>query len=179
MVTPHFTKLFEKARRVQLVLTDCDGVLTDGGVYFGATGEMLKRFNIRDGMGVERLRRLAGIETGIVTGETSPSVVERARKLKIDILKLGISKKSETIAEILREARLAPSQVAYIGDDVNDLEVLAEVGLSASPADGMAEVLRMVDFVCTKNGGHGAFREFSELILSAKLSNSIQGENHE
>src|SRR6185437_13687835 len=121
--------LTEKLSRIKLLLTDCDGVLTDGGVYYGKNGEELKKFFIRDGMAVERLRNLAGVETGIVTGELSPSVTKRAEKLKITELHLGAKDKPAIVKEILNRLNLQSEEVAFIGDDVNDLEVMKLVGL--------------------------------------------------
>ncbi len=161
--------LQNKAARIKLVLTDCDGVLTDGGVYYGESGEVLKRFNIRDGMGVVRLRELAGVETGIVTGETSPSVVTRAAKLKITELYLGVGDKLSLLAGILSRLGLDASEVAFIGDDVNDLAILQAVGLSACPADATRENRAVVDYCCETNGGQGCFRELAELIIEAKV----------
>ena len=157
-----------KAARIKLVLTDCDGVLTDAGVYYGESGEIFKRFNIRDGMGVVRLRELVGVETGIVTGETSPSVVTRAAKLKITELHLGASDKLSLLAEILTRKGLDASEVAFIGDDVNDLEILQAVGLSACPADATRQNKAVVDYCCEMAGGQGCLRELAELIIEAK-----------
>jgi 3-deoxy-D-manno-octulosonate 8-phosphate phosphatase (KDO 8-P phosphatase) len=157
-----------RADRIQLVLTDCDGVLTDAGVYYTAAGEAAKRFSIRDGMGVELLRN-AGIETGIVSGEASPSLMRRAEKLGITRLSLGVRDKARCLDSILLESGLSCEEVAYIGDDVNDLDVLEMLrdhGLTAAPADAVLAVRAAVDHVCTSPGGHGAFREFAEWILS-------------
>src|SRR6201991_4864894 len=121
----------DKAGKIKLLLTDVDGVLTDNGVFYGESGEVLKRFSIRDGMGVERLRKLAGIETGIVTGELSPSVARRGGELHITELHLGVKDKLGRLAEIMQRLEIGWDQIAYIGDDVNDLEVLERVGLSA------------------------------------------------
>lgn len=159
----------EKASKIKLLLTDCDGVLTDGGVYYGENGEVLKRFDIRDGMGVERLKNLANVETGIITGEVSPSVKMRAEKLKITELHLGIKDKLSLLASILERKNLQPDEVAYIGDDVNDLDIMQCIGLSACPADAMVFNRNIADYVCENKGGHGAFREFAELIIAAKL----------
>lgn len=156
----------EKAKKIRLVLTDSDGVLTDNGVYYGAEGEVLKRFSIRDGMGVERLKKLCNIETGIVTGETSPSVKKRAEKLQITELNLGIKDKAGLLQQIIARHNVTAEQVAYIGDDVNDLGIMALVGLTACPADAMPQVLAKVDYVCRNNGGHGAFREYAEYIIA-------------
>jgi len=157
---------------VRLVLTDCDGVLTDAGIYYSAEGEALRRFSVRDGMGVERLRTLAGIDTIIVTREDSPIVSRRAAKLGIEAL-LGIRDKLVQVAALVAARGVALSECAYIGDDVNDLALLAAVGFSACPADAEPEVLGAVDFVCRRRGGHGAFRELAEVILAARSSPSI------
>jgi len=155
----------EKATEIKLLLTDVDGVLTDNGVYYSEAGEVMKRFSIRDGMGVERLRKLCGIETGIITGELSPSVARRAEKLGIVELHLGVKDKLGKLSEILERTQLQWSQIAYIGDDVNDLEVLEAAGISACPADAMDPVARIVDYVCQHKGGYGAFREFAEWLI--------------
>ncbi|CAM4164599.1 HAD family hydrolase [Aquirufa beregesia] len=153
---------------IKLVLTDCDGVLTDGGVYYGEAGEVLKKFNIRDGMGVERLRKLRGIQTGIITGEVSPSLVKRAEKLQISELHLGIKDKERVLAEILKKYDLQPSHIAYIGDDVNDLVVLPFVGVFFCPADAVDQVKKVATNILQSNGGAGCFREMAELILEAQ-----------
>jgi len=157
-----------KASNVKLLLTDCDGVLTDGGVYYGENGEVFKKFNIKDGMGVERLRNLAGIDVGIITGEMSPSVARRAEKLKITQLHLGSKDKPAVLQKIIAELQIDPAKIAYIGDDCNDLEIMALVGFTACPADAMQFVKDKVDYICQAKGGEGAFREFAELLISAK-----------
>lgn len=160
--------LKEKALRVKLLLTDCDGVLTDGSVFYGAEGEVMKRFFIRDGMGAERLKKLSGIETGIVTGELSESVKRRAEKLGIEELHLGVKLKLQRVVEIASRRGISMTEIAYIGDDVNDLEVLGAVGLSACPGDAMPEVKDICDFICHQPGGRGAFRELAEWIISER-----------
>lgn len=157
-----------KAAKIRLLLTDVDGVLTDNGVYYSEAGEVMKRFSIRDGMGVERLRKLCGIETGIITGELSPSVARRAEKLGIVELHLGVKDKLGKLSEILERTQLEWSEIAYIGDDVNDLEVLEKAGLSACPADAMDSVCCMVNYVCENKGGYGAFREFAEWLIKGR-----------
>src|ERR1700742_3791357 len=104
-----------RAAKIKLLFTDVDGVLTDGGVYYGESGEVMKRFSIRDGMGVERLRKLCGIDTGIVTGEVSPSVARRAEKLQIDQLHLGVKDKLGKLEEVMVEAGLTWEELAFIG----------------------------------------------------------------
>ncbi len=169
--------LFEKAASIRLLLTDCDGVLTDAGVYYSETGEALKRFSMRDGMGVERLRELAGVETGIVTGENSGIVAQRAAKLNIAELHPGTKNKHRLLLQLLERRQLHPSQVAYIGDDMNDEAIMRAVGLSACPVDALPGVLKIADYVCTLPGGHGAFREFAELIIEAKSRSAANGHN--
>ncbi|HWK04656.1 MAG TPA: HAD-IIIA family hydrolase [Puia sp.] len=161
-------KFKERAAQIKLLLTDVDGVLTDNGVYYSEAGEVMKRFSIRDGMGVERLRKLCGIETGIITGELSPSVARRAEKLGIVELHLGVKDKLGKLSEILERTGLQWSEIAYIGDDVNDLEVLEKAGLSACPADAMDSVRYKVDYVCANKGGYGAFREFAEWLIKGR-----------
>lgn len=162
--------LVARARAIRLVLTDSDGVLTDTGVYYSARGEEMKRFSIRDGMGVERLRTLAGVEVGIITGEMSGSVQQRAEKLRITELHLGIKDKPAVLHEIMARTGLRPDEIAYIGDDTNDLGIMALVGLAGCPADGTSFARAAAHFICPSNGGHGAFRDFAELIIAAKSS---------
>lgn len=157
----------ERAAKIRLVLTDVDGVLTDGGVFYGKDGEVLKRFNIRDGMGVERLREI-GVEVGIVTGENSESVIRRAEKLHIEMVHLFCKDKPAVLREIIEKHEYREEEIAYIGDDVNDIEIMKLVGLAASPADGFSETREVAQYVCRRPGGHGAFREFAELIIEAR-----------
>jgi len=161
-------QLKASAARIKILLTDVDGVLTDNGVYYSEQGEVMKRFSIRDGMGVERLRKLAGVETGIITGETSPSVARRAEKLHIRELHLGIKNKLATVEEMLKRLQLQWGEVAYIGDDVNDLEVMEKAGLAACPSDAMPQVSEIVHYHCGNKGGYGAFREFAEWLIELK-----------
>jgi YrbI family 3-deoxy-D-manno-octulosonate 8-phosphate phosphatase len=162
--------LKKKARKIKLVFTDIDGVLTDTGVYYSERGEELKRFSIRDGMGVVRLREKVSIDTGIITGELSGSVKKRAERLKITELYQGVESKELVFKEILKKHNLKAENIAFIGDDVNDLELLKLVGLSASPADAFVQVKKIVNYVCQTKGGHGAFREFAELIIKFNSS---------
>ena len=161
-------KLKDKAAKIKVILTDVDGVLTDTGVYYGQDGEVLKRFSIRDGMGVERLRKYAGIETIIITGENSGAVKSRAEKLKIKEYYLGINKKEEILESIKNKNGLETENIAYIGDDSNDYFIMKLAGFTATPADGMNFIKDIADYVCETRSGNGAFREFAELILSFK-----------
>jgi 3-deoxy-D-manno-octulosonate 8-phosphate phosphatase (KDO 8-P phosphatase) len=167
--------LIARASRIRILLTDVDGVLTDGGVYYSETGEVMKRFNIRDGMAVERLRA-CGIEVGIITGERSKSVVRRAEKLHIEMVHLFSKDKPAVLRKIIEEYGYAPEEIAYIGDDVNDVEIMKLVGLPAAPGDALPQALAAARYVCHRHGGNGAFREFAEFIIASKQSN---GENRQ
>jgi 3-deoxy-D-manno-octulosonate 8-phosphate phosphatase (KDO 8-P phosphatase) len=163
-------EISRRARKMRLVVTDCDGVLTDAGVYYSAAGEVMKRFCLRDGMGVSRLRE-AGVETGIMTGETSASIVKRAEKLAITKVWLGVQRKGEALALALRAGGYEASEVGYIGDDYNDLDaigLIAPHGLTGAPRDAMPAVLAEVHHRSEIAGGHGAFRDFAEWILLAR-----------
>lgn len=160
--------LKKKLEKIKVVLTDNDGVLTDTGVYFSAKGEEFKRFSIRDGMGVERMRKYAGVETIIITGEESGSVRTRAEKLKIKEYYLGVKKKEELLPEIMRRNNVTPEEIAFIGDDSNDVEIMKLVGFRATPSDGMSFIKELADYVCENKGGNGAFREVAELIIAFK-----------
>lgn len=168
--------IVRRARAIRLLLTDSDGVLTDNGVYYSSAGEELKRFSIRDGMGVERLRKFAAVDVGIITGEHSGPVQRRAEKLAITELHLGIKDKPAVVRDILARHRLNPEQVAYIGDDTNDVEVMKELGLAACPADATPFARAVAHYICANPGGYGAFREVAELIITARKDTDIQGE---
>ena len=160
------SELRTRARRLRLVLTDCDGVLTDATAWYSERGEELKRFSLRDGMGTELLRN-AGIETAIVTRERSRSVRRRAEKLGV-VLFEGVRDKGADLSRFLAATERGRAEVAYIGDDVNDLGILhavGEQGLTAAPADAVAEVASRAHLHCRTRGGEGAFREFADWIL--------------
>ncbi|MFC2133877.1 KdsC family phosphatase [Bacteroidota bacterium] len=161
------SEIFKKAVKIKLVLADCDGVLTDTGTYYTAEGEAMKRFSIRDGMGVERLRKHVGVETGIITGEASDVVKARAKKLNITELHLGIKDKAGKFKEILRNNNLNADEIAFIGDDTNDIEIMKLAGLSACPADATKFAKEVADLIVESNGGFGAFRDLAEIIISS------------
>ncbi|WP_374687348.1 KdsC family phosphatase [Promineifilum sp.] len=160
--------LTRRARAIRFLLTDSDGVLTDNGVYYSERGEEMKRFSIRDGMGVERLRRFAGVDVGIITGERSGAVQRRAEKLMITELHLGIRDKAAVLRDILERRGLTAEQVAFIGDDTNDVEIMGLVGLAGCPVDATPFAQAAAHYVCPSRGGYGAFRDFAELIIAAK-----------
>jgi 3-deoxy-D-manno-octulosonate 8-phosphate phosphatase (KDO 8-P phosphatase) len=161
-----------RAARVRLVLTDCDGVLTDGAVWVGESGEAMKRFSFRDGMGVERLRSV-GIDVGMITGEVSEPVRRRAEKLKIVEFHEGISDKRSVLEEICTRWDLPPTAVAYIGDDVNDTEIMDAVGLAAAPSDAFPRARERAHVVVPERGGHGAFRALAELVVEARQGEMV------
>jgi len=161
-------QILKKASKIKLLLTDVDGVLTDTGVYYSSKGEEMKRFSIRDGMGIERLRKLVNVETGIMTRETTEIVTSRAKRLKIEELHLGVLEKEKTFDEILSKRNLSAKEVAYIGDDTIDVEIMKKAGLSACPNDATDFAKKVADIIVENNGGYGAFRDLAEIIIEAK-----------
>ena len=153
--------------RIRLFATDVDGVLTDAGMYYSESGDEWKKFNTRDGMGIKLLQK-AGLVTALITMEHTKLVTRRAEKLAIPEVHQGVRDKLTVLREVVARHGLTLGQVAYIGDDVNDVEALQAVGFSASPADGLPQVLAVVDYVCRKKGGEGAVREVADLILEAR-----------
>lgn len=160
--------LKEKAEKIKVILTDVDGVLTDTGIYYGPQGEALKRYSVRDGMGIERLRKYTGIETIIITGENSATVKSRAEKLKMQEFYLGVKDKTEVLEIIKRKNGYTKEEIAYIGDDSNDFDVIQQCGFTATPNDGMSFIKEIVDYVCETKAGYGAFRELAEIIIAFK-----------
>src|SRR3954463_5223017 len=157
----------DRCRRVELILSDVDGVLTDGGIWYDNQGVELKAFHIRDGLGIKLWQR-AGFRFGILTARTSHIVRLRASELGIDIVRQGFEDKLPTAHEMIRECKLTPEQVCYIGDDLTDLPVIRSVGLGAAVADAAAEVRAGAAHVTQLAGGQGAVRELIETILKAK-----------
>jgi 3-deoxy-D-manno-octulosonate 8-phosphate phosphatase (KDO 8-P phosphatase) len=156
-----------KASRIKLLLFDVDGVLTDGRVLIHSDGSESKQFDIRDGTGLVWARR-SGLSVGILSARISAATTHRAAQLGISLVRQGDSSKLRAYEEVLRQTAMNDAQVAYIGDDVLDLQVVARVGLSACPADAVREVRARVDYVCRAKGGHGAARELIEFVLKAQ-----------
>lgn len=154
------------AHRVRLLLLDVDGVLTDGKLYFGADGFATKAFHVRDGLGLAMLRK-AGVLTGIVSGRSEVFVERRATELGMRFVRLGIEDKAAAVSAIVSEANLAPDDVAFMGDDVNDIPAFAMVGVSIAVADAHPRALAAASFVTAAVGGAGAVREVADAILSA------------
>jgi YrbI family 3-deoxy-D-manno-octulosonate 8-phosphate phosphatase len=154
----------KKTNKIKLFATDVDGVLTDAGMYYSNNGEEQKKFNTRDGKGIELLRNNDFI-TAIITSENTKIVEHRAAKLKINTLYQGIEDKLQIINEIIDKQNIKLDEVCYIGDDLNDLEVLKAVGFSCCPNDAVDEIKNIVDFICEKKGGEGCVREVCDLLI--------------
>ncbi|MCC7476143.1 MAG: HAD hydrolase family protein [Pirellulales bacterium] len=150
--------------KIELILSDVDGVMTDGGIHLLDSGEQFLKFHIRDGMGV-RLWREAGKRFGIVTGRKLEAVRRRAQDLWLDLVKLGIDDKLPAIDEIAGELRLGREQVCYIGDDLLDLATIQAVGMGVAVADGVEDLRHAAKYITSVPGGHGAVREVIEVIL--------------
>jgi len=160
-------KLLERCKKIKLVISDVDGVLTDGGMYYSEKGEELKKFNTRDGMAVELLQKNK-IPVILMTKENSKIVLQRAKKIRIKKLYIGIINKEEKLPEICKKFKVSLKDIAYIGDDINDLEIMKKVGFSASPNNAIDQVKKKSHYICKLNGGEGVLREVVELILSTK-----------
>jgi 3-deoxy-D-manno-octulosonate 8-phosphate phosphatase (KDO 8-P phosphatase) len=164
--TPGRGELEARAAAVRLVVFDVDGVLTDGGLYYGPRGEALKRFDVRDGQAIV-LARQAGLSCAALSARTSEIVESRARELGMDAVRQGSRDKAETLEELLAQLSIRRDACAYMGDDLNDLRAMARVGLSACPSDAALEVRARALFVARQQGGRGAARELIELCLKA------------
>jgi len=157
----------KKAAQIKAIFFDVDGVLTSGGIIYDDTGREIKQFNVKDGYIISHLKK-AGIIVGIITGRESKIVSNRAAELKLDFCHQGIMDKYAVFEKLVQFHKLKKKQVAYIGDDINDLKVLQNCGLSACPADAMDYVKTQVDVITKSKGGEGVAREVSDLILASK-----------
>ena len=157
----------ERAKKIRALLFDVDGVLTDGGIIYNNDGQEYKRFNVKDGQIIKYLKQY-GILTGVITGRDSRVVRNRCEELGIDLHHHGIHNKLGTFTAIMEEHQLAADEIAYVGDDINDLPVLTRCGLSATPADGHQAVKERVAYVLESKGGEGALRELADTILKAQ-----------
>ena len=172
MLSLSIGELQKRAGEIKLVISDNDGVLTDTGVYYSDRGEEMKRYSIRDGMGVERLRNI-GIDTCIMTGEVSPSLKKRAEKLGMKRLYLGVKDKLSMVETVLADTGFHQCELAYIGDDVNDsaiMEVIAREGLTGCPRDATIFVEHCSHYRTQADGGYGAFRDFAEWLIALRNS---------
>jgi len=157
----------DACRKIKMLLFDCDGVLTDGRIVLGGNGTELKFFSTCDGIGLSMWKK-AGMLCGSISGRNSEALAQRARELKFDELHMGSMSKGETLNEIMIKHSLAAEEIAYIGDDLNDLPVGIRVGLFFAPANHSLSIRPYTDYVLNTHGGHGAVREAIDLILSHK-----------
>jgi len=164
--------LADKISKIKIVLADIDGVLTDGGLYYSNEGLQMKRFDVKDGMGMVMLRK-KGYKVGIISSDNSPIAQARANKLKLNFVFYGVENKTDIIEEICSSENITKEEIAYMGDDEIDLEVLKNVGLSACPNDAIKPVKDCVDFISGKPGGRGAFRELADFIM---VNTSVQND---
>ena len=161
-------EIVERAKKIKLLLMDCDGVLTDGRLYYTESGEQMKVFNVRDGQGIVSWHQ-AGFQSGIISGRDAQKILEaRASELGMRYIKARSHNKAKDFSDILQDTKLNPEQVAYIGDDVGDICLLEKVGLPIAVADAALQVLRYAIYKTENKGGFGAVREVTDLLLQAK-----------
>jgi 3-deoxy-D-manno-octulosonate 8-phosphate phosphatase (KDO 8-P phosphatase) len=157
-----------RGRKIKLLLMDCDGVMTDGRLYFSENGEHMKVFHVRDGQGLALWHR-AGFRSGIISGRDAGKILKvRADELGMHYVKAGSLDKAKDFEDILQDAQVSPDEVAYIGDDVGDISLMERVGLPIAVADAAVEVFSYVLYKTENKGGHGAVREVTDILLTAK-----------
>jgi 3-deoxy-D-manno-octulosonate 8-phosphate phosphatase (KDO 8-P phosphatase) len=160
------------AKQIRLILMDCDGVMTDGRLYFSANGEAMKVFHVRDGQGIVSWHR-AGFRSGVITGRDAEDILQvRAQELGMDYLSVRSADKVRDLEAILIEAGVSADETVFIGDDLGDLALLKSVGFPVAVADAVPEVIAAAAYVTRANGGHGAVREVVDLLLAAKAEAS-------
>jgi len=162
--------IIEKCKEIEIVLTDVDGVLTDGGMYYSEQGDVLKKFHARDGMGVSLLRKNK-IDTIVITKEKTKFVKKWSQKMNVKKLFDGIKIKEIMIERICKQYNVEPKNLAYIGDDVNDIAIMKKCGLSITPINSVKEVKKIADYISEIKGGEGVFRDVADLILINKFGN--------
>jgi 3-deoxy-D-manno-octulosonate 8-phosphate phosphatase (KDO 8-P phosphatase) len=167
MSLSRFKETARKAKQITAIFFDVDGVLTDGKIIYDDRGVESKQFNVKDGLIINYLKRLNFI-VGIISGRNSSVVTTRAAELKLDFCKQGVLDKLSLFENLLLEYNLSPSQVAYIGDDINDLGILRVCGFSGCPSDAPSYIKIEADMITTAKGGEGAFREFSDFVISSQ-----------
>jgi 3-deoxy-D-manno-octulosonate 8-phosphate phosphatase (KDO 8-P phosphatase) len=159
--------LRRRLAKVRLVVFDVDGVLTDGGLYYGADGGVTKRFDVHDGHGLVTLRR-AGYVLAFLSAETSPAVEARARKLGVEEVRQGVAEKAQELDALARKHGAAPDEILYMGDDEVDLAPMAKAGVAVAVAGAVPAVRAAADYVTERPGGRGAAREVAEMLLSSR-----------
>ena len=166
------SKLVEAARNSRLLLMDCDGILTDGRLYYGEAGESMKVFDVRDGLGIVRWHE-AGFTSGIISGRNSPIVERRASELRMGFVRQGVDDKVAAANSILEECGVSFEEAIYIGDDLPDIDLIRAAGIGVAVADAAEEVRRAADFVTRAKGGHGAVRELIDSLIRIKAEKMI------
>lgn len=161
------SELARRAMDLEWILCDVDGVLTDGGLFYTRWGHLALRFDVRDGLGF-KLAQMAGLKVGLLSGRSSAAVDRRAAELKLEVVHQGILDKGAELNGFLERHKTVARRLAYIGDDIPDLVVLGQCGLSFAPADAVPEVRTVVHRVLSTAGGRGAVREMVEIILRAR-----------
>ncbi|MCD6075936.1 MAG: putative 3-deoxy-D-manno-octulosonate 8-phosphate phosphatase [Rhodospirillales bacterium] len=156
-----------RLKRLKLLSLDTDGVLTDGGVYFTDSGEEMRKFNIKDGLGMQRVQR-TGVMILMMTGSIAPAIEHRARALGVDRVYLDTRDKLARLVEVCDELKIDLGEVAHVGDDLTDLKLFEVVGCPITVADGVAEVRALAHYVTERRGGDAAVREICDLIVEAK-----------
>jgi 3-deoxy-D-manno-octulosonate 8-phosphate phosphatase (KDO 8-P phosphatase) len=163
-------ELEERAQKIRLLLMDCDGVLTDGRLYFSERGEALKVFNVKDGQGIA-LWHDAGGMSGIISGRDAQKLIElRCDELGIHFLRTGTTDKVREFEELMDRARVSAEETAYVGDDIGDLSLMERVGFAVAVGDAVDEVVRAAHYVTSRKGGQGAVREVIDLLLRSRSS---------
>mgnify|MGYP006077483867 FL=1 len=158
-----------KNNNIKFLVLDVDGTLTDGGIYISESGEEMKKFNTKDGRGIIELMK-AGIEVGFISAAVSSKIVkQRASMLKVKYFYSGGADKVQVLSQWLDEMDLSFSEVAFIGDDINDAKIMDRVGLSAAPADALGELKNIANIILEKKGGQGCVREFIDRVFSDRF----------
>jgi len=157
----------KKCEKIKLIITDVDGVLTDGGMYYSEKGEIMKKFNTKDGMAVEILHKNS-IKTVFLTRENSKIAKSRAKKVKADGIYVNVKNKEKYLNKICKKFSVKPNEISYIGDDVNDIKIINKIGFSSCPNNAVNDVKKIVNYICKTNGGEGVLREITEIILKNK-----------
>ena len=162
------SKIIKKCEKIKVLLTDVDGVLTDGGMYYSNKGDIMKKFHARDGMGINILLRNK-IPTIIVTKEKNMIITKWAKKMNVFLVLDGIMKKELVVDKICKKLKITLNEIGFLGDDVNDLKLMGKCGFSATPHDGIKSAISISDYHCKLKGGEGAFREVVDLIIQAQF----------
>lgn len=154
--------------KIKILVMDVDGTLTDGKIYMGPHGEIMKAFNVKDGYGIAQILPKYDIIPIIITGRSSEITMSRAKELKITHIYQGVTNKIAKLKEIANEFCLSSDEIAYIGDDLNDIECIDYAGLTACPSDAVGSIARYVDYICPSGGGDGAVRDFIDYLVELK-----------